>query len=106
MQLHENLAGSDLEKYKDYIKKTEVKEIELIDAPYHSTICSVCKVVCHDNCSLSEITTPGACTLLTKLIMLSPGKPSQTLNPMLQFFREILFLPACLHNTGLYDKLN
>ncbi|EGC33226.1 hypothetical protein DICPUDRAFT_154762 [Dictyostelium purpureum] len=52
-------ANNDVESFKNYTKKTTVATYELKDAHYHSTICSTCNHVCHDNCRLSEISTMG-----------------------------------------------
>jgi hypothetical protein len=51
---------SDQSKYKDYTKKEIITEKILVDAPYHSTICENCNYVCHDNCSLQEISELGS----------------------------------------------
>eukprot|EP01125_Pyxidicula_operculata_P003342 TRINITY_DN1397_c1_g1_i1.p1 TRINITY_DN1397_c1_g1~~TRINITY_DN1397_c1_g1_i1.p1 ORF type:complete len:326 (-),score=49.57 TRINITY_DN1397_c1_g1_i1:744-1721(-) len=40
--------GDDAQQFQNYTKKKEVTKTELVDAPYHSTICSTCNV-CHDN---------------------------------------------------------
>ncbi|KAL0041253.1 hypothetical protein WJX77_010452 [Trebouxia sp. C0004] len=53
-------AAADAEKYAKYTKEATVEETQIVDAPYHSTLCSTCRTVCHDHCSLQEITTPGA----------------------------------------------
>ena len=47
-------------KYKDYKTKQTVKQVQLVDAEYHSTLCSVCQFICHDRCNLKETATdPG-----------------------------------------------
>lgn len=84
LQDHLNAAQSalgkysdDAEKFKNYTSKKYVTllflfyslfhyycrtmpVISLVDAPYHSTICSNCNSVCHDNCGLQEITAKGS----------------------------------------------
>ena len=53
---------ADAEKYAKYTQNTTVKEKKIVDAPYHSTLCSTCQNVCHDCCGLAEISTPGTAT--------------------------------------------
>jgi Pyruvate/2-oxoacid:ferredoxin oxidoreductase delta subunit len=48
------------EQYKNFTQEKTVKETLLVDAPYHSTICRHCNVVCHDHCGLSEIKNEGS----------------------------------------------
>jgi len=48
------------EKFKDYVKEKKVKKTVLVDHPQHSTICSSCTHVCHQNCGLNEIKTMGS----------------------------------------------
>lgn len=43
----------------DYTQTKVITRTELVDASYHSTICSTCNVVCHDHCGLQEITGVG-----------------------------------------------
>jgi len=45
--------------YKDFTKERIVKVPKLVDASYHSTICSTCNYVCHDRCGLKETTIQG-----------------------------------------------
>ncbi len=52
-------AAADAQKYAKYTKEATVKETQIVDAPYHSTLCSTCCTVCHHRCGLVEITTPG-----------------------------------------------
>ncbi len=49
----------DSAKYKDYVKNETIEEIEIVDSPYHSTLCSNCRTVCHNHCGLQETTTQG-----------------------------------------------
>ncbi len=51
--------GADAEAFKNYVQKKVVTQNELVDAPYHSTICSSCNFVCHDHCGLNEISNTG-----------------------------------------------
>jgi hypothetical protein len=53
----------NITKNQDYIRKKIVPVEELVDASYHSTICSECNHVCHDNCQLNETHTKGDQTL-------------------------------------------
>ncbi|CAF1290745.1 unnamed protein product [Didymodactylos carnosus] len=48
----------DISKNKDFTRK-KVDVAQLVDAPYHSTICSQCNHVCHDHCALQETYTQG-----------------------------------------------
>lgn len=59
-------AMADAEKYAKYTQNNTVKEKKIVDAPYHSTLCSTCQTVCHDHCGLTEITAKGTlqCSLL------------------------------------------
>lgn len=59
MQVTGKSAAADAQKYAKYTQHATVKEKQIVDAPYHSTLCSTCRTVCHDNCGLTEITTPG-----------------------------------------------
>jgi hypothetical protein len=51
--------ASDKEKYKEYTVKNVIETDEIVDADYHSTLCSVCNHVCHDHCGLEFIATAG-----------------------------------------------
>ena len=51
--------SSDANAFSNFIKRTQQTVTELVDAPYHSTICSSCNTVCHDHCGLSEISNHG-----------------------------------------------
>lgn len=59
MQILQSHAMEDSEKYKDYVKNETVTEIEIVDAPYHSTLCSNCRTVCHNHCRLQETSNQG-----------------------------------------------
>lgn len=59
LQMLEAHAMEDSTKYKDFTKNETIEEIEIVDASYHSTLCSNCRTVCHDHCSLQETTTQG-----------------------------------------------
>ncbi len=50
---------ADSNAFQNYTKKNTVTTKELKDAPYHSTLCSTCTHVCHNNCGLQEISTKG-----------------------------------------------
>ncbi|CAF3820606.1 unnamed protein product [Rotaria sp. Silwood1] len=52
----------DITKNKDFTQK-KVAVAQLVDAPYHSTICSECNTVCHDQCGLQETYKKGDQTL-------------------------------------------
>ncbi|KYQ93280.1 hypothetical protein DLAC_05939 [Tieghemostelium lacteum] len=52
-------ANNDKETFKDFTVTKTILKTDLIPAPYHSTICSTCNVVCHDQCGLDEISTKG-----------------------------------------------
>jgi len=51
--------SSDVNAFSNYIRRTQQTVTELVDAPYHSTICSSCNTVCHDHCGLDEISNRG-----------------------------------------------
>lgn len=53
-------SNKDLITYKDYTKGREVDKVEIIDAPFHSTLCQNCNHVCHPKCKLDETTAVGA----------------------------------------------
>jgi len=53
-------ADDDLDSYNDYTAERVVDKVEIVDAPYHSTLCQNCNHVCHDNCGLDETTVAGA----------------------------------------------
>ena len=46
--------------YQDYTQIQTIETIQLIDAPYHSTLCANCNEVCHNNCQLNETKQYGA----------------------------------------------
>ena len=52
--------SASAEQFKDYTVKKTVQKFELVDATYHSTICSECSKVCHNNCGLEEIGDRGS----------------------------------------------
>jgi GTP-binding protein EngB required for normal cell division len=51
--------SADVNAFSNYIRRTQQTVTELVDASYHSTICSTCNAVCHDGCGLSEISNRG-----------------------------------------------
>lgn len=53
-------SAADKDRYKDFVQKKTIKELRLVDAPYHSTICQTCNSVCHDHCGLDELTGVGS----------------------------------------------
>ncbi|CAF4813992.1 unnamed protein product [Rotaria sp. Silwood1] len=53
-------SNDDLVTYKEYSKEREVEKIEIVDAPFHSTLCQNCNYVCHSRCKLDETTTVGS----------------------------------------------
>jgi ElaB/YqjD/DUF883 family membrane-anchored ribosome-binding protein len=53
-------ADDDLVNYNDYATERVVDKVEIVDAPYHSTLCQNCNHVCHDNCGLDETIIAGA----------------------------------------------
>ena len=63
MQIFKKGAEVDMEKYKKFTQTKSITAKELVDAPFHSTLCSTCEHVCHQQCGLAEITTPGTSTL-------------------------------------------
>lgn len=48
------------QKFKNYTSTKQVDTVKLVDAPYYSTLCSICDVVCHDHCNLNETTSIGS----------------------------------------------
>ena len=52
-------AAQDSEKYKDYVQTSTIEDVQIADAPYHSTLCNVCQTVCHDHCNLDELSDAG-----------------------------------------------
>ena len=59
LQVSNKGAMADAEKYAKYTQNNTITEKTIVDAPYHSTLCSTCQTVCHDRCGLAEISTPG-----------------------------------------------
>ena len=51
--------SSDANAFSNFVQRTQQTVTELVDASYHSTICSSCNKVCHDHCGLSEISNAG-----------------------------------------------
>ncbi|CAF4936763.1 unnamed protein product, partial [Rotaria sp. Silwood1] len=51
--------GDDESMYQQYTQETVLDVKEIVDAEYHSTMCSKCDNVCHDRCSLNETTVVG-----------------------------------------------
>jgi len=47
-----DLVSQDKEKYSAFTQQKQIEYEELVDADYHSTICSTCNTVCHDRCGL------------------------------------------------------
>lgn len=43
------------DEFKDYTVQKTIPQEQMVDAPYHSTICTKCNKVCHDHCGLDEI---------------------------------------------------
>ncbi len=61
------VAKADAEKYqateeqfKNYTVQKQVEKTELVPHGQHSTVCSRCTVVCHQDCGLNEITEKDA----------------------------------------------
>ncbi|KAG1674929.1 hypothetical protein FOA52_014722 [Chlamydomonas sp. UWO 241] len=46
-------------KFANYTSELKITTTELVNAPYHSTICKTCNVVCHNMCGLTEISVAG-----------------------------------------------
>ena len=51
--------GNDAGKFANFMTTEKQTVTELVDAPYHSTLCRNCSVVCHNQCGLHEISTDG-----------------------------------------------
>jgi hypothetical protein len=47
--------GATEEQFKNYTVQKTVEKIELVPHGVHSTVCSKCTVVCHQDCGLDEI---------------------------------------------------
>ena len=77
---------ADAEKYVNYTQNTTVKEKKIVDAPYHSTLCSTCQSVCHDQCGLAEITTKG---------MAKPMQPAQCFQEFHLCIHLLCMVSAC-----------
>eukprot|EP01116_Phalansterium_solitarium_P020017 TRINITY_DN5781_c0_g1_i1.p2 TRINITY_DN5781_c0_g1~~TRINITY_DN5781_c0_g1_i1.p2 ORF type:complete len:584 (-),score=179.49 TRINITY_DN5781_c0_g1_i1:1805-3556(-) len=50
----------DSEQFKNFTRTRTIEQRELVDSQYHSTLCSDCTHVCHDNCGLDEINEKGS----------------------------------------------
>ena len=51
--------NSNAEQFQNYTQRKVIVSKELVDAPYHSTICSQCTSMCHKQCGLNEISQKG-----------------------------------------------
>jgi hypothetical protein len=51
--------GKDADAFKNFTQDETITVTKLVDAPFHSTICSNCNQVCHENCGLNEVSTTG-----------------------------------------------
>ena len=60
VQLFKKGAEVDVEKYKQFTQTKTITQKEMVEVPYHNTLCSTCQHVCHQHCGLQEIATPGA----------------------------------------------
>jgi hypothetical protein len=49
------------DEFKDYTIQKTVTQEQMVDAAYHSTICTKCNKVCHNNCGLDEINSEDSC---------------------------------------------
>jgi predicted GTPase len=67
-QLHDDITkfqtqaqqyGSQAQNFSNFVQTRVEKIVKMVDADYHSTICSTCNYVCHDHCGLEEVTTTG-----------------------------------------------
>jgi hypothetical protein len=46
--------------FSDFMTTTDITTEDIVDASYHSTICSSCNHWCHENCGLAEISQKGS----------------------------------------------
>ncbi|CAF3940745.1 unnamed protein product, partial [Rotaria sp. Silwood1] len=53
-------ANEGIVTFNNYSTHRTVEKIEIVDAPYHSTLCQNCNHVCHDQCQLDETSIVGA----------------------------------------------
>ena len=51
--------GLSATQFSNYTQTHQVEHVEQVPAPYHSTLCSSCNHVCHNQCGLNEITSKG-----------------------------------------------
>jgi hypothetical protein len=72
-------ANRDILTYQDYIRVQTIEKIELIDAPYHSTLCTNCNQVCHNNCRLNETKMLGA-QIFAQCLVMNNGQCQQCRN--------------------------
>ena len=73
-------ADRDVQIYQDHTRVHTLEKIELIDAPYHSTLCANCNEVCHNNCRLNETRFLGAQIFSQCLVMNNNGSCQQCRN--------------------------
>ena len=64
MQFDAKGALGNSEKYANYTQNNTIEEVNIVEAPYHSTLCTLCQTVCHDHCGLDEMATPGTLYLM------------------------------------------
>lgn len=78
---------------------------QIVDAPYHSTLCSTCRTVCHDRCGLTGITTPGkpdalhhlSTTYVRYLCLLSVSSLQSARSWALRLIFRLLSASACIY---------
>ena len=54
-----NIHACNVEKFQNFSRSTSVTSMQRIRTTYYNTTCSVCNVVCHENCALNETPDVG-----------------------------------------------
>jgi GTPase SAR1 family protein len=72
-------ADQDVIIYHDHTRLHIIEKTKIIDAPYHSTLCTNCNEVCHNNCHLNETKIMGA-QIFSQCQVMNYGKCQQCRN--------------------------
>lgn len=72
-------ADRDVATYQDHTRFHTIEKIEVVDATYHSTLCTTCNQVCHNNCRLNETRIIGA-QILSQCLVMNNGRCQQCRN--------------------------
>jgi hypothetical protein len=68
-ELSAGIHSTNVEKFRNFVQFKDVMRLERIPTNYHSTTCSICNKVCHENCRLNEVPFTGDKTFLRCAVM-------------------------------------